>query len=189
MECLSYLSLFFGVCEVRPLFHNNSEKLIWLFSDWHLYLCYTKQGRKTLLESWAKIKVVSSDCITVDIVFLMNTVLFLIPKKKKKCGLLLWPGLRVSIAVKETLWPWQLLYRKIFYCGWLRVSDLVHYHHGRSHGSVQTDMVPDKELRVGFYIVICRMQRGTVPHWVCLSTGLTAASLQWHTSNKCGHTS
>lgn len=38
-------------------------------------------------------------------------------------------------------------------------------------------MVSDKELRVGFYIVICRMQRETVPHLSVLEHGLTAVSL------------
>jgi hypothetical protein len=32
--------------------------------------------------------------------------------------------------------------------GWLTVSGLVHYYHNRKHGSLQADMVLEKELRV-----------------------------------------
>ena len=36
----------------------------------------------------------------------------------------------------------------VFIGSGLRFRGLVHYHHGRKHGSMQADMVLEKELRV-----------------------------------------
>jgi hypothetical protein len=40
---------------------------------------------------------------------------------------------------------------------------LVHYHVGK-HGSMQADMVMEKELRGEVYTLICRQQKRTVCH-------------------------
>ena len=46
-----------------------------------------------------------------------------------------------------------------------RFRGLVHCQHGRKHGSMQADMVLNKELRV-LDIWICRQQEESVSRWV-----------------------
>ena len=41
---------------------------------------------------------------------------------------------------------------------------LVHYHHGRKHGRIQTDMVLEKELRV-LHLDLKAVEGAGEPHW------------------------
>ena len=46
-----------------------------------------------------------------------------------------------------------------------RFRGLVHYHHSRKHGSIQADMVLEKELRV-LHLDPQAAEGDCVPHWV-----------------------
>ena len=46
-----------------------------------------------------------------------------------------------------------------------RFRDLVYYHHGGKHGSMQADMVLEKELRV-LHLDPQATEGDSVPHWV-----------------------
>ena len=59
----------------------------------------------------------------------------------------------------------QLLQRKTFHWGWLTsFRGLVCRHHGKKHGSVQADMVLEKELRV-LHLYLQAAEGDCVPHW------------------------
>jgi len=42
--------------------------------------------------------------------------------------------------------------------------DLISYYHGRKHGSVQADMMPEKELRI-LYLHTQAGKGDHMPHW------------------------
>ena len=46
----------------------------------------------------------------------------------------------------------------------LQFQRSVHYHHGRKHGSVQVDMVLEKELRV-LHLDLKAASGGSLRHW------------------------
>jgi hypothetical protein len=75
---------------------------------------------------------------------------------------------RVCIAGKDTMTKATLIKENINW-GWLTVSEvLVHYHHGRKQGSVQADMVLEKELRV-LRLDLQAVEGDCVPHCCSLS--------------------
>ena len=60
----------------------------------------------------------------------------------------------------------KYLYKKYFIEAGFQFRDLIHYH-GRKHGSVQADMVLEKELRV-LHVDAQIAEGDCVPHWVKL---------------------
>jgi hypothetical protein len=76
--------------------------------------------------------------------------------------------IRVTIAVKRHCSHRNSYKGRYLIGAGLQFRGLVHYHHGRKHGSLQSDMVLEKELRV-LHLDLQAAERERVTHCTWLA--------------------